>query len=216
MNTVNAIILTTLFSITTLFNTNDNKVENYFDFENYQIDTSPNNWNTAFTGKKGEDCKWKIIDDKGNKVLAQLTKENPGYHFNVITNSNLTFKDVEINVKFKGVEGEEDQGGGPVWRYIDENNYYIARANPLEDNFRLYKVVNGNRKELKSADLEIKTNQWYNLKIVMKGDKIECFFNNKLKLKITDNTFKKAGKIGLWTKADAVTYFDNLKIKELK
>jgi hypothetical protein len=213
MKTIKSIILTLVLSIITIYVSNSQTKQ--FDFENYKIDNFSSDWSMNFTGKKGEKCHWNIIDDSGNKVIAQLTKKNPGYHFNVIANNNINYKDVEISVKFKGIEGEEDQGGGPVWRYIDENNYYIARANPLEDNYRLYKVVDGNRKELKSANIEIKTNQWYNIKIIMKGDNIKCYFNDKLELETKDKTFTKAGKIGLWTKADAVTYFDNLKVKNL-
>jgi len=183
----------------------------YFDFENYKTGEKPAGWSTALTGK-GNPCDWKILNDSGNKILAQVSNETQGYRFNLIVNDSLNYKDVTIQVKFKGVLGRNDQGGGPVWRYIDANNYYVARANPLENNFRLYKVVNGNRKELKSADISINTNQWYQLKIIMKGNKIQCFFDNKLALETTDDTFMRAGKIGLWTKSDAITYFDDLDI----
>jgi len=187
--------------------------EAVFNFENSKTGALPENWEPALTGK-GEMCEWKVVDDNGNKVVAQTSAINYGYRFNMLINKNLNFKDIEITLKFKGVKGGEDQGGGAVWRYIDENNYYVARANPLENNFRVYKVVKGNRIELASADrIDIKTNKWYTLKIIMKGNKIECFFNGKPELSVTDNTFTAPGKVGLWTKSDAQTYFDDIKVK---
>jgi hypothetical protein len=182
-----------------------------FDFESCTVNLKPENWSVALTGN-GKMCNWKIVDDAGNKVLAQLSDEKNDYRFNLIVNNELSFKDVNVELKFKGVAGNVDQGGGPVWRYINENNYYVARANPLENNYRVYKVVNGRRIQLESARVTINAGEWYNLKVTMKGDKIKCYFNGKLKLETTDSTFKKAGKVGLWTKADAVTYFDNFKV----
>jgi hypothetical protein len=88
----------------------------------------------------------------------------------------------------------------------------VARANPLENNYRVYKVVNGNRIQMESARVTINTGEWYSLKVTMKGDKIKCYFNGKPELETTDSTFKKAGKVGLWTKSDAVTYFDDFKV----
>ncbi len=172
-------------------------------------------WSSHLTGK-GKECKWKIIDDNNNKVLAQVSTETEDYRFNVIVNDNLQYENVEIRLKFKAIEGKGDQGGGPIWRYQDENNYYVARANPLENNFRVYKVVNGRRIQLKSAIIKMEANKWYNIKIVMNNQNIKCYFNDKLEMETNDNSFKNAGKIGLWTKSDAVTYFDNLEIIPIK
>jgi len=185
--------------------------KNSFDFENCIVNSKPENWSIALTGE-GKMCEWKIIDDAGNKVLAQVGDEKNDYRFNLIVNDELSFKDVQIKLKYKGITGNNDQGGGPVWRYIDENNYYVARANPLENNYRVYKVVNGKRIQLKSARVDTKTGEWYSLKVIMKGDKIKCYFNGKLELETTDSTFKNAGKVGIWTKSDAVTYFDNFEV----
>ncbi len=186
-----------------------------FLFNNYEVSEAPSGWSNYITGK-GKLGKWEILNADGNKVLAQTSKENFGYHFDIIVNDKLSYTNLEITVKFKGVEGEEDQGGGPVWRYQDADNYYIARANPLENNYRVYKVIDGNRKQLKSVDLEINTGQWYTLKIMMKGDEIDCYFDGELKLETKDHSFPNAGKIGLWTKADAVTYFDDFKVIPIK
>jgi hypothetical protein len=184
-----------------------------FTFENYIAGKLPSGWTEYYTGN-GKPGLWKIVDDNGNKVIMQTSDNYRGYHFNLVVNNELEYKDVEISVRFKAVKGDEDQGGGPVWRFSDAGNYYIARANPLENNFRLYKVVNGRRIQLKSAEFEINTGEWYTLKIVMINNVIECYFNGELKLKTKDNTFEKAGKIGLWTKADAVTMFDDLTLKQ--
>ena len=181
--------------------------ESFFDFEDEQVGEVPKGWSKQFTGS------WKVAEDQGSKVLEQFSSGHSGSYFNVIVNKDLNYKNVEISVKFKGIKGNEDQGGGPVWRYKDNKNYYIARANPLENNYRVYKVINGHRKELKSADIEIQTGKWYDLKIEMKGNRIRCYFNGKLELETTDNSFTGSGKVGLWTKADAVTYFDDMNIK---
>ena len=181
-------------------------------FTNNVLGKYPKTWSANFTGN-GEMGAWKVLNDQGNRVLAQTSKENRGYHFDVLIENDLTYKDLEISVKIKGMQGEEDQGGGPVWRYQDENNYYVARANPLENNYRVYKVVNGKRKQLESAHLEINSQEWYTLKISMKGNRIRCYFNGELQLETTDNTIQNAGKTGLWTKADAQTYFDDYEVK---
>jgi Domain of Unknown Function (DUF1080) len=116
-------------------------------------------------------------------------------------------------VSFKALKGKLDQGGGLVWRYQDNNNYYIARMNPLEDNFRVYKVVNGKRIQLATKeDLPVKAGEWHTITIKMAGDQIECSLDGKKYLEAKDDTFAKPGKIGLWSKADAQSYFDNLKI----
>jgi len=183
-------------------------------FDGETAGTMPANWSNYFTGK-GKPGKWEIRNDNGNKVLAQVSQENLGQHFDVIVMDKPDYQDMELEVKFKGVEGEEDQGGGPVWRYLDENNYYIARANPLENNFRVYKVVDGNRKEMASADIMITSGEWHTIFVRVKGNQIECYYNGKKHLEVADDTFPDGGKIGLWTKADAMTYFDDFKMKSL-
>jgi hypothetical protein len=141
-------------------------------------------------------------------VLAQLAK-SAGPEFNITLIGSSSFKDLDLTVKMKPVAGKIDQGGGLVWRARDSRNYYIARYNPLEDNFRVYRVVNGSRKELQSASIK-KAEGWHTLRITMSGDHIECYYDGKKYLDVRDSTFRDAGKIGLWTKADAQTYFDDL------
>jgi hypothetical protein len=119
-------------------------------------------------------------------------------------------------VKIKAISGEEDQGGGLVWRYIDKDNYYIARYNPLENNFRFYRVIKGLRKQLESVFSNIKQGEWFSMTIEMAGNKISCSLNEEKLIETTDDSFQLAGFIGFWTKADAVTYFDDLKISNKK
>jgi hypothetical protein len=126
------------------------------------------------------------------------------------------FQDVEVEVAFKAIQGKKDQGGGIVWRYQDADNYYIARMNPLENNYRVYKVVAGKRTQLETKEgLKVPVDEWHNLKITQVGDQIACFLDGKKLLEARDDTFGKAGKVGLWTKADAQTRFDGFQAREI-
>ncbi len=193
-----------------------------FTFEEDKADKIPNGWSQYFTGK-GDSTSWKIKDDNGNKVLAQLSSDNPNYHFNVIVYNGFITKNVELEVKLKGVAGKKDQGGGFVWRFIDKDNYYVVRANPLEDNVVLYKVVDGDRTDLPvlgkgrtyGVDVKPLGNRWNTLKLKVVNNLFTVYLNNKELFKVKDETFNNTGKIGLWTKADAVSYFDNLKVKPI-
>lgn len=186
-----------------------------WDFEDATLDKLPSGWTSAKTGQ-GPGSVWKVIEDssapRGAKVLAQTSSEGPNPLFNLCVADETRYLNVDLNVSFKAVKGETDQGGGPLWRCKDANNYYIARMNPLEDNFRVYKVVDGKRAQLGSAEVEAPTGKWHTIRIVHKGNHIQCYLNGKLHLDVKDDTFKDAGKIGLWTKADAVTSFDELSV----
>ncbi len=191
-----------------------------FLFNKCAIDKIPDGWSQYYTGKKGENPNWRIVEDNGNKVLAQLSKDNPNYHFNEIVFDGFEVKNMELNVKIKGVKGKMDQGGGFVWRFADANNYYVVRANPLEDNVVLYKVENGKRTDLPvlgkgrtyGVDVEPLGKGWNNLKLTVKDDLFTVYLNSEQIFQVKDRTFKNAGKVGLWTKADAVTYFDDFVI----
>lgn len=193
----------------------DDKKTARWDFEDGIVGKLPAGWTSAKTGK-GEGSIWKIAEDKtapkGPKVLAQ-TAAGPGSLFNLCIADKSSFGDVDLSVAFKSVAGKKDQGGGPVWRYKDANNYYVVRFNPLEDNFRLYKLVDGVRKQLGSADVAVAGGKWHTIRVVHRGDRIQCYLNGKLHLDEKDATFKDAGKVGVWTKADAQTYFDDLVVR---
>lgn len=191
-----------------------------FDFEKYAAGQLPDEWSEYYTGSGGTE--WRIIDDNGNKVMAQLYSDNPNSHFNVVVNNNITAKDMVLATRLKGLTGKHDQGGGFVWRFTDKNNYYVVRANPLEDNVVLYKVENGKRTDLPlvdkgrtyGVDVPPLGNGWNTLKLMVKGDLFTVFLNDKELFKVQDKTFTEAGKVGFWTKADAVTYFDDLEVEE--
>jgi len=141
-------------------------------------------------------------------VLAQIAK-SAGPDFNVTLIGGTNLKDVDLSVQMKAVAGKNDQGGGLIWRAKDGKNYYIARYNPLEDNFRVYKVVNGRRTEFQSATIK-HADGWHTLRVTMAGDHIECYYDGKKYLDIKDSTFVDGGRIGVWTKSDAQTHFDDL------
>ncbi|HLQ38490.1 MAG TPA: hypothetical protein VK348_11855, partial [Planctomycetota bacterium] len=112
--------------------------------------------------------------------------------------------------------GSEDQGGGLLWRAKDADNYYLARWNPLEDNLRAYKVVGGRRSMFQSAEIKADASQWHTLRIRARGNSCEVSFDGKAMLSFTDDTFSQAGKVGVWTKADAASSFDDLEVAALR
>ena len=189
-----------------------------YNFDSDKIGSLPKGWSAYVTGR-GPNSKWEVrkMEDapSASNVIVQVSQPMVSYHFNVAVDNNSNYSDLELSVWLKALKGRIDQGGGLVWRFKDANNYYIARANPLENNFRVYKVVNGRRIQLQSARIPLRAGKWYIMKIENEGNRIECFLDGKKYLEVEDNTFK-SGKIGLWTKADAVTAFDNLRVKEEK
>jgi len=159
----------------------------------------------GFTNEVGE---WKVAASDKGKALAQSAK-NPNSVFNITLISDTNAKDVDLSVRMKAIAGEHDQGGGLVWRGKDAKNYYLARYNPLEDNYRLYHVVNGKRTLIQNVDFT-HSEGWHTLRVTMTGDRITCYYDGKKYLEATDSTFAEAGKIGVWTKADAQSQFDDL------
>jgi Domain of Unknown Function (DUF1080) len=163
----------------------------------------------GFTNEAGAST---VVDSDSGKALAQ-TAESAGPAFNVTLIDGTNAKDVDLSVKVKAVEGKRDQGGGLVWRAKDAKNYYIARYNHLEDNYRVYKVVDGRRSQpFQNADIK-HHDGWTTLRVTMTGDHIECYYDGKKYLDVHDSTFPEAGKIGLWSKADARSQFDELTLK---
>jgi hypothetical protein len=143
------------------------------------------------------------------------TGKSKGERFNICIHNKLKYQNLSLESRIKPMEGVEDQGGGLVWRYHDSKNYYIARANPLENNLRVYKVVNGSRKQIKSVNVKMKAGEWYTLKVVMIGNTMDCYYNGQKLLSALDATIPNAGQVGFWSRADAISLFDDLKIKNL-
>ena len=179
----------------------------------------PLGWKIAATKPKGDLAEWKVVaDDQAPSApnvltITRINDDSRGV-FNLLWTPTVSFQDGTIELKLRANTGRVDQGGGPIWRAKDFNNYYIARYNPLEGNFRLYYVKNGARKTLDSAGrISIKAGEWFTIKIVHKGEKIEGWLNGKKLLETKDRTFRQAGGVGFWTKADAATSFDGLSVK---
>lgn len=178
----------------------------------------PSDWMAAATNQKGPLATWQVVEDptspSGGKVLA-MTRQNHefGGTFNICWTDTIRFLDGEIEVRFKANRGKEDQGGGVIWRVQDKENYYIARFNPLENNFRIYYVRDGARKTLADIQVALPAGKWHTMKIMHRGTRIEGYLNHKKLLEATDDQFTRTGGVGLWTKADAVTSFDDLVVR---
>jgi hypothetical protein len=161
-------------------------------------------------GFANEVGQWSVVAADKGKALAQSAK-NGNSVFNVTLIGDTNAKDVDLSVRMKAVAGETDQGGGLVWRARDAKNYYLVRYNPLEDNYRLYKVVDGKRTLILNADIP-HSDGWHTLRVTMSGDQITCYYDGKKSMESKDTTFPEAGKIGLWSKSDARTLFDDLTV----
>ena len=176
----------------------------------------PSGWRITETKPTKALATWRVTQDEsapsGKNVLALTHSENYNGNYNLAIAEKTSFKDIDLTVKVQGDRGEIDQGGGPIWRCRDENNYYICRFNPLEGNYRVYFVKDGRRKQLESAKIETEAGKWYTVRVTMDGDRITCYLDGKKLLEVQDDTFNDAGMVGLWTKADAVTRFDDLAV----
>jgi hypothetical protein len=186
------------------------------DFDAIPVGTLPTGFSSAITGGGGP-ASWKVVEDftapSGGKVLAQTSTDKTSLRFPLCVYDGFMAPDVTVSVSFKPVSGTVDQAAGLVARYRDKDNYYVVRANALENNVRLYKVERGNRKQFAGANVKVPSGEWQTLALEVKGTHFWVRFNDALLFEADDVTFKNAGKVGLWTKADSVTYFDDLRVK---
>jgi 3-keto-disaccharide hydrolase len=182
-------------------------------FQDDAVSAAPRGWLLTMTGKGTP--KWTVEKDEDRgTVLKQSGKAT----FPLALKEGTKVRDGFVEVKFKPISGSEDRAGGIVWRAKDANNYYVVRANALEDNVVLYKTVNGARSSLdlvgKKGGYGVKTpvpaNQWHTLRVEFEGSRFNVIFNGKPLFAVEDATFSDAGMVGLWTKADSVTIFDGL------
>jgi len=185
------------------------------DFDTAEVGRLPAGFSTALTGRGGAGA-WRIIEDStapsGGKVLAQTSTDKTSYRFPLCVYDQLTATDATVSVRFKAVSGTVDQAAGLVARFKDKDNYYVVRANALENNVRLYKVERGDRKQFAGVDVKVPAGQWHLLTLDVKGTHFRVFLNDALLFEADDTTLRNAGRVGLWTKADSVTYFDDLTI----
>jgi hypothetical protein len=192
-------------------------------FDTDKAGKPPAGFSFALTGQ-GKAGIWVVMRDESSpgqkQILAQTDADPTGYRFPLAIFDGITAKDPDVSVKFKPVSGKNDQGAGIVWRYRNQNNYYIVRANALEGNVVLYKVENGKRTDLPlkgegrtyGKKAKVPKTEWSTLRVSAKGNLFVVYLNGAKLYEVEDETFKEAGKVGLWTKADSVIYFDDLQI----
>ena len=187
-------------------------------FADAPLDGMPKDFVTALTGQ-GRPGKWAVVEDttaESGRALAQRDADPTDYRFPLAIYMPTFPSDVEVTIRFKAISGKEDQAGGVVVRLIDRNNYYIARANALENNVHFFRVVGGRRQELAGANTKVASGVWHTLALRAEGNRFTVSFNGRPLFTHTDRTFGSPGKVALWTKADSVTLFDWIEIKALK
>lgn len=201
----------------------------HWTFDDVAVGELPDGWLIDATNPVVTPAEWQVTPggkaDGGNVVLAfmrpsartEIVSRLSRSLFNLCWTPDVAFGDGEIEVAVQAIAGRIDQGGGPIWRVQDANNYYIARYNPLERNFRLYYVKDGKRMMLDDAsNIPIGTGEWFTIKIVHRGSHIEAWLNGILLLEAIDDTFAAPGGIGLWAKADSETAFDDFVVRLAK
>ena len=169
---------------------------------------------TLFDGRPAGE--WMVLEtDRAkspSRVLGQLMGKGAEHAYKTVLINGTRASDLELQVSFLPIGGKADMGGGLIWRATDDRNYYLTRANPLEQNIRIYRIVNGVRQMRKNFDHIIDVRQWHTLRVIAKGCQVQVFFDDKQVFDLCDQTFS-SGQVGLWTKSDAVTYFDDLNLK---
>lgn len=195
-------------------------------FDNATVGAVPAGWTVAMTHTGGAP-RWEVLKDDSapskSNVLAQVSTDRTAGRFPLAILDRASLKDGSLTVKFKAVSGTVDQGAGLVWRYRDPNNYYIVRANALEDNVVLYKVQNGERVSLAPKGAVSNTygvkhrvpkQTWSTLSVAFRGNIFTVSLNGETLFNVVDSTFTGAGRTGLWTKSDSVIYFDDFQVVE--
>ena len=190
------------------------------DFSADAVGQPPKGFEFGHTAKAGAPGKWIVQAEGSNKYLAQVDPDNTRSRFPVAVVSDVHAADVDLSVRFKPVSGRVDQAAGLVWRFQNVDNYYIVRANALENNVVLYKVEKGTRTDLPvkgegrtyGKKAQVPSGQWSTLRVVAAGPRFDVYLNGTKLYEVEDSTFSQAGKVGVWTKADSVTQFDDLTI----
>jgi hypothetical protein len=185
------------------------------DFSSMTIGAKPLGFTEGLTGQ-GEAVCWQVLEDSsapGGRVIAETSRDTADYRFPLCVYDAHVAKDVEVSARFKAVEGVVDQAAGLIVRAQDHLNYYVARANALEGNIRLYKVMAGVRRQITGRRVEVTAGVWHSLSLKIAGDVLEVAFDGQRVLEAQDATFLEGGKVGLWTKADSLTHFANFVVR---
>src|SRR5467141_3717278 len=177
-------------------------------FDNMNAGAAPPGWTATQTGRGS--ANWRVEKDDSAPSKPNVLKQSGQATFPVCFKNDTLLKDGFVEVKFKPVAGKEDQAGGVIWRLQDANSYYIARANALEDNVTIYHTINGKRVAFKNINTKVTSGVWHTLRVDFKGNKFIVTFDGNKVIDATDESFANAGKVGVWTKADSVTLFDNI------
>ena len=191
-------------------------------FESTQTGVAPEGWTSTLTGSG--DPKWTVESDETAPSRSKVLKQSGRATYPLLLKNDSSIKDGFVEIKFKAVAGSQDRAAGVVWRAKNANNYYVTRANALEDNVVLYKTVDGMRSPLDivgrkggyGIDVKVPADTWHSLRIDFSGSRFRVSFNGKQLFEVEDSTFADAGKVGLWTKADSVTLFDQITYGEAK
>jgi hypothetical protein len=176
-------------------------------FDKGAVGAVPAEWRCGVTGRGSP--RWQIEADATAPSQPNVLKQSGAGTFPWCVKSGVSLKDGFVEVKFKAISGREDQAGGVVWRWKDGDNYYIARANALENNVSLYYTERGSRNTIKYVDAPVPRNVWHTLRVSFRGDRIEVILNGKTYIQLDDKHIAPAGAVGIWTKADSVTAFDD-------
>ncbi len=183
-------------------------------FEDEKIDGFPKGF-ASYIGGIGAEGIWKIIREdaapSGSFVLAQTTQDSTPVHFPMLILNASSYSDGKFSVRVKPIAGNTDRAGGIVFKFLDPQNYYVARINALEDNVQLYKFIGGRRTALGSAEVKVFSNHWHLLEVELLGPTIRCHVDGKLLIEKEDSDIV-SGKVGLWTKSDSIVYFDDFTI----
>lgn len=188
-------------------------------FEDAPTGAPPPGFSFALTGR-GEPVRWVVLEDPsapaGAKVVAETSQDRTSDRFPLAILDGFNARDVAVSVRFRPVSGTVDQAAGLVVRLRDPRNYYIARANALENNVRLYRVVDGRRTQFAGVDVPVPRDRWQSLGLRVEGDRLAVSLDGRELFTATDRTFREAGRVGLWTKADSLTHFDGLEVQILQ
>ena len=184
------------------------------DFDKTSVGQLPDGWAGGVTGQGSP--KWSVEADTTAPSRPNVLKQSGYGTYPWCVKKDVSLKDGYVEVKFKPISGSEDQAGGIIWRWQDGNNYYITRANALEDNVTIYHTVKGSRRAFKSINMKVTSNQWHTLRVDFAGNQFKVTLDGKVAIEATDDTFKESGAVGVWTKADSVTLFDDFSFRENK
>jgi hypothetical protein len=189
-------------------------------FDTDTIGSAPAGWTVAKTGTGNP--KWTVEADPTAPSKSKVVKQSGRATYPLLLKSGSSVRDGAVEVHFKAISGSEDRAAGLVWRAKDANNYYVVRANALENNVVLYKTINGKRSSLDivgrkggyGVNVPVSANQWHTLRVGFVGRRFNVVFNGKSIFEVEDTALTDAGMVGLWTKADSVTVFDGFAYDE--